>query len=617
MVKSHYKLAMEDKMNANIVLVLSSFVFFTALVAAITWYKSRGEDTSTNSGFFLAGRSLTFPFIAASLLLTNLSTEQLVGLNGQGYTTGLAVMMWEVVGVVAIVLMALFFLPKFLKSGITTVPELLGIRFGDKARLLCNIIFMLAYMFILLPMILYTGAKGMMGILDIRAVTGIQNDTAILWAMIWMIGLIGSVYALFGGLRSIVISDLLNGITLLAGGLMITFFGLWTAGKVDLSAGAAALDGSVLRGLENLARDIPGHINSIGKEGGQAPFLEIFSGIILVNVFYWCTNQQIIQRTLAASSLKEGQKGVLLCGLLKLLGPLYLVLPGIMAYFLFKHGVIVPSSPAVVHSVQGETLLREASAYGELVRTVLPPYLAGFFAAAMAGAVLSSFNSALNSTCTLFSLGIYKPLRPGACDKAVVNAGKYFGLAIAIAAMALSPFLDSVGSIFKYLQNMNAIYFIPILAVVLVALLSRHADGPMAIWGLAGGVIAIAAGYFLLPRIPGCDIVGAIGEYHFVGLAFLAIVDFMLLGRMIKPRKEPFLFKDAGLVELVPWKWAPLGGGILLLAIFLVYALFADFDVLRDAAGTFPFASFSWKYLLALLPTAILVLAIKRHGAKA
>ena len=137
---------------------LLSFVFFTALVAFITWWKSHGADVSSNSGFFLAGRSLTFPFIAASLLLTNLSTEQLVGLNGQGYTTGQAVMMWEVVGVFAIVLMALFFLPKFLKSGITTVPELLEIRFGPRVQLVCNIVFMLAYMFILLPMILYTGA---------------------------------------------------------------------------------------------------------------------------------------------------------------------------------------------------------------------------------------------------------------------------------------------------------------------------------------------------------------------------------------------------------------------------------------------------------------------------
>ena len=598
----------------NIALTLGSFVFFTALVAAVTWWKSRGGDSGSNDGFFLAGRSLTFPFIAASLLLTNLSTEQLVGLNGQGYTTGLAVMMWEVVGVIAIVLMALFFLPKFLKSGITTVPELLDIRFGGRAQLACNVIFMLAYMFILLPMILYTGAKGMMGILDLHAATGIASDTSLLWLMVWLIGCIGSVYALFGGLKSIVVSDLLNGIGLLTGGFMITFFGLWACGAIDPATGAKGA-GSIVRGLQNLAADVPEHVNSIGAEGSQAPFLEIFTGIILINVFYWCTNQQIIQRTLAASSLEEGQKGVLLCGLLKLIGPLYLVLPGIMAYFLFKHGAIAPSSPAVVDPATG--LLPEANAYGELVRTVLPPWLAGFFAAVMAGAVLSSFNSALNSTCTLFSLGIYKKLRPQAPDLTCVKAGKGFGLAIAIAAMTLSPMLDSVGSIFKYLQNMNAIYFIPILAVVLIALVSRRAPEGAALFGLVAGVALIAAGYFVLPHVPGCDVVGAMGEYHFVGACFLLLLDAMLLIRLVAPRKAPHEFADAKAVSLEPWKGAWIASAALILVILGIYAAFADFSVLRDAAGNYPFGRFLTRAVPAALPTAVLFWLDRRFDRRA
>ena len=589
----------------NTALTLGSFAFFTALVAAITWWKSRGGDSGSNDGFFLAGRSLTFPFIAASLLLTNLSTEQLVGLNGQGYTTGLAVMMWEVVGVIAIVMMALFFLPKFLKSGITTVPELLDIRFGSRAQLVCNIIFLLAYMFILLPMILYTGAKGMMGILDLHAATGITSDTTLLWMMVWIIGCIGSVYAIFGGLRSIVVSDLLNGIGLLVGGFMITFFGLWACGAVDLSGEAAAQGGSIVRGLRNLAVDIPEHVNSIGPEGGQAPFLEIFTGVLLINVFYWCTNQQIIQRTLAASSLKEGQKGVLMCGLLKLIGPLYLVLPGIMAFFLFKHGAIAPSSPAVVDEATG--LLREANAYGELVRTVLPPWLAGFFAAVMAGAVLSSFNSALNSTCTLFSLGIYKKLRPQAPDLTCVRAGKWFGLAIALAAMTLSPMLDAVPSIFGYLQKMNSIYFIPILAVVLVGLVSRRAPQASALVGLVGGVVLLSAGYFVLPRFEGLDVVGAMGEYHFVGACFLALTDLMLLVRLLAPLREPHSFADAKAVSLEPWKGAWVASAALLLVILGIYAAFADFSVLRDAAGAYPFGRFLARAVPAAVPTLVLL----------
>ncbi len=590
---------------------LLSFIFFTALVAAITWWKSRSGETASNDGFFLAGRSLTFPFIAMSLLLTNLSTEQLVGLNGQGYTTGLAVMMWEVVAVIAIVLMALFFLPKFLRSGITTVPELLDIRFGGRAQFVCNALFMLAYMFILLPMILYTGAKGMAGILDLPQLTGIQNSTTLMWGLVWVIGIIGSCYALFGGLQSIVISDLLNGIGLLVGGFMITFFGLWACGKVDLSAAAAAGEsvathgGSILGGMRNLATDIPEHLNSVAPEGSQAPFLQIFTGVVLINVFYWCTNQQIIQRTLAASSLKEGQKGVLLCGLLKLIGPLYLVLPGIMAFFLFKHGAITPSAADVVDAATGG--LKEAHAYGELVRTVLPPHLSGFFAAVMIGAVLSSFNSALNSTCTLFSIGVYRKLRPGKGDAEAVRAGKWFGVAIALFAMFLAPMLDKVGSIFGYLQRMNSVYFIPILAVVLVGLLSKYAKESAAVTGLVLGVAALIAGLFVLPAFPALDIVGKIGEYNFVGVVFLALVDLMLAMRLVAPRAEPHVFRDAKAVDLAAWKGTWAASAAMLLVIAAIYIAFADFSALRNAAGHYPFGRFLAYYIPAIIPTLVLL----------
>ncbi len=590
----------------NTALTLGSFAFFTALVAAITWWKSRGGDTGSNDGFFLAGRSLTFPFIAASLLLTNLSTEQLVGLNGQAYTTGLAVMMWEVVSVVAIVLMALFFLPKFLRSGITTVPELLDIRFGPRAQLACNTIFLLAYLFILLPMILYTGATGMIGILNIQETTGLADST-LLWALVWLIGVIGSGYALFGGLRSIVVSDLLNGIGLLVGGFMITFFGLWACGAVDLGGAAGPHAGGILQGLRNLAADIPAHLNSIGPsapppghDAPQAPFLQIFTGVILIHTFYWCTNQQIIQRTLAASSLREGQKGVLLCGLLKLIGPLYLVLPGIMAYFLFRHGALGTISPAQIDPATG--LLREAHAYGELVSAVLPPWLAGFFAAVMAGAVLSSFNSALNSTCTLFSLGIYKKMRPARPDAACVRAGKVFGLFVALLAMFIAPMLASLPSIFGYLQRMNAIYFIPILAVVLLALLSPRAKESAALVGLVGGVVAIAVGYFGFP-----EEVLQIGEYNFVALCFLGILDVMLLMRLLSPSAAPYAFRDARAVSLAPWKGAKWAAAALLLVILGTYAAFADFTVLRDAAGKYPFLPFLTRFIPLLLPTLLLL----------
>lgn len=543
---------------SSTVFAVISFLFFTGLVAVITWLLTRGEDLKSQNGFFLAGRSLTFPVIAGSLLLTNLSTEQMVGLNGDAFTYGLSVMVWEVVAVVALVAMALFFLPRFLRSGITTVPQLLEIRFDRGTQAICNLIFLLAYVTILLPMILYTGAQGMASILNLKELTGIQNDTALLWVMIWVIGWIGAAYALLGGLRSTAISDTLNGVGLLVGGFMITILGLCLIGG----------DGGILGGLDTLGKAIPEHFNSIGGPKAPVPFWDIFSGVLIINFFYWCTNQQIIQRTLGARNLAEGQKGVLLTGLLKLIGPLYLVLPGIMAYYIFV--------------VQRGQTLPSVLAYGTLVREVLPAWLTGFFAAVVVGAILSSYNSALNSTCTLFSLGLYKTFwKKDATELQVVRSGKYFGLLIATLSMCVAPLLAGQQSIFTFFQTLNGIYNIPIFAVVLVGLLSKRAPSVSAKIALISGVAVIAIGLFGFP-----DWVKATfgGQWHFFGVVFLLLIALMMLFARFKPRKTPWIHEDSGEVNLTPWKYAIPCGIALLVIVVCIYGYFADFSVLQASA---------------------------------
>ena len=548
----------------NHIWIFASFIFFTGLVALATWFFTRKEDTSTQSGFFLAGRSLTFPFIAGSLLLTNLSTEQMVGLNGDSFAFGLSEMVWEVVAVVALVAMALFFLPRYLKSGITTLPELLEIRYDAKTRILCNLVFLIFYATVLLPIILYTGANGLSDMMDMKALTGIKNDTALLWTMVWLVGLIGSAYALFGGLRTVVVSDTFNGIGLLIGGFMITFFGLAFIGG----------DSGWLAGFSKVYRAMPERFNSIGGPRAHTPFWSIFAGVIIIHLFYWCTNQQIIQRTLAAKSLKEGQKGVLLCGALKLLGPLYLVLPGIMAYYVMHH-----------MSVPGFIIDKSVNAYGTLVRHVLPKPLVGFFAAVMVGAILSSFNSALNSTCTLFTLDIYKKyLRKNAGNREVVLVGQIFGGVIAVIAMLVAPLLVGQTSIFGYLQKMNGFYSIPIFAIILMGFLNKKVPAAAANFVLAAGLIVIALAYFVLPALPngGVDIVKYCGNnYYFLGIVFVALMALMQAWSMIAPRKDgAWIQQDVGAVSLTPWRFAVPAGIILLILVIVNYAVFADFSVL-------------------------------------
>jgi SSS family solute:Na+ symporter len=526
-------------------ITIASFLGFTGAVALLTWLITRRDNRVCSDGYFLGGRSLTFPFIAGSLLLTNLSTEQLVGLNGDAFRDGLAVMVWEVFAVVALVVMALFFLPRFLRAGITTVPEFLAQRFDNGTRAIANFIFLVAYTLILLPIILYTGATGMTGILGLDQVLGLSYPATI--ALIAaVVGVIGGIYAISGGLRSVAVSDTLNGAGLLTGGFLIVWFGLEAVGE----------GGGPLAGWANLRASHPDRFSPIGGPDSSVPFSTIFTGVILLHLFYWCTNQQIIQRTLGAKSLAEGQKGVLLTGALKLLGPLYLVIPGIIAWHLF-----------------GAEDLPSDQAYGRLVNQVLPAPLTGFFAAALLGAILSSFNSALNSTCTLFSLGLYKTaINPGADDLATIRAGRRFGWVVAVFAILAAPMLDSTGGIFPYLQKMNGLYFIPIFSVVLLGLLNRRVPPAAARAGLLAGVGLIGAAYFV-PPFP--RLLEDIHGFHFLGLVFVFLIGLMLLITKLRPLPTPWVAHDAGAVDLMPWRFARPAGAVLLLTVAGIYIFFA------------------------------------------
>lgn len=530
-------------------ITLGSFILFTGFVGLITWLLTRGKhDDDSADGFFLAGRSLSAGVIAGSLLLTNLSTEQLVGLNGAAYQDGLSVMAWEVVAAASLVLMAIFFLPRYLQRGITTVPQFLRRRFSGTTEAITNGIFIIAYTAILLPIILYTGATALVDMLDFRALIGVDTREVAVTVMVWLVGIIGSIYALGGGLRSVAISDLLNGFGLLAGGLLIVYFGLQEVNE-----------GGIFAALTELKAQNPQKFNSIGQKGQSVPFSTLFTGVLLLNLFYWTTNQQIIQRTFAASELAEGQKGVLLAAFFKILAPIVFVLPGIIAYHLYSERGIEPDQ-----------------AYGTLVRDVLPAPLTGFFAAVLVGAILSSFNSALNSTATLFSLGFYKPvLRRDATDRQTVKAGQIFGIIVAVAAMVIAPMLLGQESIFGYLQKMNGLYFIPIFAVVLVAMLTRRVPAIAANVALVVGFTAIAVGYFV-PPFP--EYVAWMHEFHFLGIVFVSLLLLMVIFGLVIPRElpaGPTEEREVPPIDMTPWRAAPVVGALLFGTVLAIYIFFA------------------------------------------
>lgn len=540
-------------------MTLFTFIFFTALVAVLTWFITRGKSTNTEDGFFLAGRSLTGVVIAGSLLLTNLSTEQLVGLNEGSFAEGLSVMAWEVIAGCSLVVLALFFLPRYLKSGIATIPQFLEERYDAKVRALTTGVFIVAYMLILLPFVLYSGAKALAYMLDLPNLLGL-GDTATIWVVVAFIAIVGSAYAIFGGLRAVAVSDTFNGLGLLVGGTMITWY------SIQFAAGDGQSIGDVFREIKT---ENPDAFASLGKEGEGVHWPTLFTGVLLLNFFYWCTNQQIIQRTLGAKNLAEGQKGVLLAAFFKILAPIILVIPGIVALHIANENA---DFNAALLNEAGE---RDGTrVYGTLVRFVLPGALTGFFAAVVVGSILSTFNSVLNSSATLFSLGVYKKvINPDATTEQVVKSGRLCSAIVALCAAIGAPviFLGREG-IFGYFQTLNAVYFIPLLGAILVGMFNKRVDGHSAFISILVGLVIMIWGTFFsgefIPKVFGSG-------YHFMGAVFVFLVVLQLgLGQKMK-RATPYVQADAKVVDLTPWRPAPLVGGILVGTVLILYLLLA------------------------------------------
>ena len=274
-------------------LALISFAVFTGLVAIISYFKTRRDDHSHGKSYFLANNMLSGWIIAGSLMLTNLSTEQLIGLNGNAYSVGAQVIAWEVIAAIAMVFMALYFFPRYWQGRIATVPEFLERRYDRQTRRILSAIFLFALITNFLPFVLYSGSIGMNTLFDIPEALGVSSELAI-WIMVWSIGIAGGIYAIAGGLRAVAISDSINGIGLLVGGFLIPVLGL-----------AALGDGNVVEGWNSILSNIPEKLDPIGNPGDNIPFATLFTGMLLLNVYYWCTINQLYSGRLARDPSKR------------------------------------------------------------------------------------------------------------------------------------------------------------------------------------------------------------------------------------------------------------------------------------------------------------------------
>lgn len=523
------------------------------LVAWISYRKTRGE-TSTRDGYFLAGRGLSAVFIAGSMLLTNLGASQLIGLNGSAYGFNMSSMGWEVTAAFATICMAFIFLPRYLAGAFSTLPEFLNDRFDDSVRRMSVVLFLVGYGLVTIPSVLYSGSIAVLQLFDVPGLLQIPYPQALVLTII-VIGSIGAIYAIFGGLKAVAVSDTLNGVGLLIVGITVPLLGLSALG-----------DGSIGTGLEIITTNNTEKLNAIGSSDDPTPFATLFTGMVFANLFYWCTNQYVIQRTLGAKNLAEGQKGVLFSGFFKVVVPFLMMIPGVIAFHLYGPG-----------------LASIDLAYPRLIRDVFPVYATGFFLAVLLGAVFSSFNSLLNSAATLFCLDIYVPLKKqGVSDQHLLKVAKITSVAIALFSFVVAPLLQfAPDGLWQVIRIFTGFYNIPVVAVVMVGLFTRRvpALGPKVV--IVFHIIAYGLFQFVLG-----DII-SIHFLHLYAILFVVEVGIMLTIGHFRPRAQAWTYQPHNKVDMKPWRFAIPCAVTLMSAVIATYLLFSPIGLVGGISDSF------------------------------
>lgn len=521
-------------------LTIVSFLIVTGLVAGVSWYKTRNDDLTTSKGYFLAGRGLSAVVIGCSMVLTSLSTEQLIGVNANSYAGNFSIIAWTVQSVIPLCFLALYLLPKYIRNGYTTIPEFFENRFDRQTRLIMSTLFLIFYLFIVIPTALYTGAIAFNKVFNLETLFGLSYGQAIVYTVI-TIGIVGAIYAIFGGLKAVAVSDTWNAVLLVIGALLVPIFALSYLGN-----------GSISEGFHITTTTHIEKFNAIGSATDAVPWPAMFTGILIVNFFYWTTNQAIVQRALGARDLKAGQKGILIAALFLLLLPIILNLPGLLSFHIL-----------------GEGLKPIDASYPQLVNKVLPTALQGFFVAALFGAVLSTFNSFLNSAATIFCKDLLPSIsKKERTDTELIRFAKQVSAVMAVVTIIIAPLLMfGTDGIFLVTKRFAGFVNIPIVALFAVGLFNKTVSGLAARIALLAHVIL----YF-------CIVWVFQVKWNFVYvMACLFVFDVVLmlvLGQFLK-RETPYEDNTVNHanVDLTNWEYAKVTVASLVLGLVTLYAI--------------------------------------------
>lgn len=458
--------------------VFFGYIIFIVGLGLWVSREKKGHEKDSKD-YFLAGKSLPWWAIGASLIAANISAEQFIGMSGSGFAIGLAIASYEWMAAITLIIVGKFFLPIFIEKKLYTIPEFIEARFSENLKTILAVFWVALFIFVNLTTVLFLGGKA------IDTIIGSGDGSMIIWAILGL-AFIAAAYSLYGGLSAVAWTDVVQVALLVIGGLITSVIAL----------NHVTPEGGVLHGLSHvyntagdkfhmiLTRDNPEYFNLPGVA-------VLIGGMWVANLYYWGFNQYIIQRTLAAKSIKEAQRGIAFAAFLKLIIPLIVVIPGIVAYVMFTQ----PEGTALIPGVQeafsnGDGSINYDKAYPWLISVFIPIGLKGLVLAALTAAIVSSLASMLNSTSTIFTMDIYKPyINKQASEKNLVTVGRITAFSALIIAIVVAPVLGNTSQIFQYIQEYTGLVSPGILAVFLMGLFWKKATNKAAIAGVLSSIV--------------------------------------------------------------------------------------------------------------------------------
>ncbi len=483
---------------------LTIFIGYCLLIILMGYLVSREKKghVKNSNDYFLASKALPWWAVGASLIASNISAEQFIGMSGSGFALGLAISTYEWMAAATLVIVAIFFLPVYLKEGISTMPEFLLRRYDSRVRTVMAIFWLLVYVFVNLTSILYLGALSLNTILGVPLGYGIAG-----------LAVFAMLYSIYGGLKAVAWTDVVQVFFIVAGGLATTYLALSIVGE-----------GDVVGGFTSLIAKAPSHFKMIIQEGemmipdGAGGFRDAYldlpgisvliGGMWVINLNYWGFNQYITQRALAAKSLNEAQKGVIFAGFLKLLMPVIVVIPGIAAYVIVSEGIDTTFIQSMTDPEAG--VIKSDRAYPTLLQ-LLPSGLKGLAFAALTAAIVSSLASMANSTSTIFTLDIYKNFfHQGASEKRQVRVGRITAIVAFFIAALVAPALRQLDQAFQYIQEYTGFVSPGVFAIFIFGFFWKKTTSNAALTAAALTIPLSTAFKFITPNIPFIDRMGLV-----------------------------------------------------------------------------------------------------------